>query len=487
MKNPQCPSCNIKFPNWVDLNTHMALKHQETDSMRVERLTSMVDAVVNNTSEKKVLREATGKVFDCSECGILMGTSEEMKEHIKKKHTIKSDSHVSSVIENIIDNVIDLSETENDSSEEDGGSDEEDEEINIEYDYSYEEESSAEAYKGKKPLFVQAVKALKDVIKEKGDSHGKRINKYRMVIKDVRNISYGIEADVEIQTEKNKGLAKVKIWGPSKSAKQKHKCSINITKYPHYDGKWVKILSRKIIKPLLDSFLRGEGWKAVMKKEKISNERVPCNECDKSFGKRYIDTHREKMHNLRCNICDIKFVGGIKLKSHMTEAHSKAAIEITKEVIEDNQDPTVLKPKNIDLQRSFNCSQCSVGFKEKIELFEHNENVHIHDNWPDSGSKRTVSMVKTSSILEPKKKKAAEDSEMKTRSDEMDRKVLEKRKKDELDDVLSKKLIEEKKIQEEIKANCEKKKRNRKEKAKKHKESDRSVKTNNTTKTPIQC
>ena len=39
-------------------------------------------------------------------------------------------------------------------------------------------------------------------------------------------------------------------------------------KYLHYDGKGVNLLSRKIIKPLLDSFLRDEGWKTVIKKEK---------------------------------------------------------------------------------------------------------------------------------------------------------------------------------------------------------------------------
>ena len=37
---------------------------------------------------------------------------------------------------------------------------------------------------------------------------------------------------------------------------------------------------------------------------------------------------------------------------------------------------------------------------------EHNEKLHIHDNWPDSGSKRDMSMIKTSSVLEPKKKKS---------------------------------------------------------------------------------
>ena len=39
-----------------------------------------------------------------------------------------------------------------------------------------------------------------------------------------------------------------------------------------------------------------------------------------------------------------------------------------------------------------------------MDLLKHKEINHIHDSWPDSGSKRDSSMIKTSSLLEPKKK-----------------------------------------------------------------------------------
>ena len=48
-----------------------------------------------------------------------------------------------------------------------------------------------------------------------------------------------------------------------------------------------------------------------------------------------------------------------------------------------------------------------------MELSEHITKTNIHDNWPDSGSKRDVSLVKTSSMLKPKKKKAVHETEMK--------------------------------------------------------------------------
>ena len=97
-----------------------------------------------------------------------------------------------------------------------------------------------------------------------------------------------------------------------------------------------------------------------------------------------------------------------------------------------------------------------------MDRLDHNKTKHIHDNWPDSGSKRDLSMIKTSSISEPKKKKTAYELEMKERSDNMDSKILEKRKKDEMEDILNKKLIEEKKKQQEIKESLDKKKKNTK-------------------------
>ena len=73
------------------------------------------------------------------------------------------------------------------------------------------------------------------------------------------------------------------------------------------------------------------------------------------------------------------------------------------------------------------CEHCNIEFKRNQELLRHTENLHIHDNWPNSGSKRTVCMVNTSSVTEPKKKKAAEEEEMKERSDQMDKIILDKR------------------------------------------------------------
>ena len=52
-------------------------------------------------------------------------------------------------------------------------------------------------------------------------------------------------------------------------------------RYPGYDKEFPKIISSKIVKPLLDNFLKGEGWNSlfeteVVKKKKCS--KLLCND-----------------------------------------------------------------------------------------------------------------------------------------------------------------------------------------------------------------
>ena len=43
------------------------------------------------------------------------------------------------------------------------------------------------------------------------------INNHKMTVRDVRDIKFGgIEAEVEVSKKEEKGVATLKIWGPSK-------------------------------------------------------------------------------------------------------------------------------------------------------------------------------------------------------------------------------------------------------------------------------
>ena len=67
---------------------------------------------------------------------------------------------------------------------------------------------------------------------------------------DARKVPHGIEMDIELSKDKDRGLAVLKIYGPN----SKKECTIMINKSKKHDVKYVKILSLEVIKPLLDSF-----------------------------------------------------------------------------------------------------------------------------------------------------------------------------------------------------------------------------------------
>ena len=183
------------------------------------------------------------------------------------------------------------------SEDEDKEETDDEDEINIDYEHIVDDESGAESYKGTKPCFVETVKAVKQRLQEKVGGYIKKINNHNMVVRDVRYVDYGVEADIEISKGRLRGVAKLKIWGPSKSPKGKNKCHITAARFPKADKKYATILSKKIIKPLIDSYLKGDGWNTIMSSKPITrNERVQCTECDKFVSKLYLNTHSTKMH-----------------------------------------------------------------------------------------------------------------------------------------------------------------------------------------------
>ena len=200
MRKPECTICSIKFDNMQNCDVHMKIKHNETDDIRISRLTAAVKTV--RQSEISNYNQKNMKSLDCTECGLCFVGRGELRNHNESEHAglegdQKPNRSVEIMIDDMIEKVIDLSETESLDSDNEDDSDEEDEdEINIDYQYSVEKVKGDEVFKGKKPLFVQTVKAFKQLLSEKGDKNGKMINKHRIVVKDVRDVSYGIKADI---------------------------------------------------------------------------------------------------------------------------------------------------------------------------------------------------------------------------------------------------------------------------------------------------
>ena len=252
MKNPSCDQCNIMFGSMEVLSVHMKLVHNETDSMRIDRLSETVKSTMCNKSINiKIISDKKHVSFDCTECGLIFVTEEKMKGHNDEHHVGQDTKEEKEIF--LINDIENISSDDDDITEEEG-------DINIEYEYSEE----GNTFKGNKPAFVQAVIEVKElVIKQKGSS--KIINNHKLSVKDVKIIDYGLEAVVEIFNGKLKGLARITIWGPSKSGKGKlkNKCTVMVQRYPGYEKSFSKMVSINIIKPLLDSHLKGEAWNSL--------------------------------------------------------------------------------------------------------------------------------------------------------------------------------------------------------------------------------
>ena len=82
-KSPTCMSCNIKFENIERLNVHMRVKHQETDDLRLVRLTNVMQASINKGPSIQIQQI---KSLDCSECGVMFVNINEFRNHYDNHH-----------------------------------------------------------------------------------------------------------------------------------------------------------------------------------------------------------------------------------------------------------------------------------------------------------------------------------------------------------------------------------------------------------------
>ena len=156
LRIPLCSICNIKLENMKNLDTHMKIKHNETEIMRIERLTLAVKTVRQGENTFKNLNK---KSSDCTECGLLFNTIEDLNNHNTSVHgnlgeDQQTSKNVQIMIDDMIEKVIDISETESSDNDDEVDSDSDDEEINVDYQHSVEKVSCQESFKGEKNLYL---------------------------------------------------------------------------------------------------------------------------------------------------------------------------------------------------------------------------------------------------------------------------------------------------------------------------------------------
>ena len=87
LTHPVCDLCDTKFSSAEVLSVHMKNIHNESDSMRITRLEKLIYLAVQKESIIKEVQII--KSYDCTECGILFGTSGQQSDHNDKYHKIK--------------------------------------------------------------------------------------------------------------------------------------------------------------------------------------------------------------------------------------------------------------------------------------------------------------------------------------------------------------------------------------------------------------
>ena len=229
-----------------------------------------------------------------------------------------------------------MSESQNlfklDTSEEDEDAfvDTEDESSDISDDLRYEENSwpkdnpTGYSLKGKKRLFIKVVENIKLLMKKGSE---KVIGNVTFKVLDSLKVPHGVEHEVQICKDKEKGIAILKIFGPS----TKKGCTLMTNKAKKQETKFVDILTFDIVKLLIDRYGHGDGWIELLKvkprvAKKDDSKSHYCHFCNNGFCNiKNLRVHIEKYHqvsvNHRCERCDFTALTEEEFKKHMEKNH----------------------------------------------------------------------------------------------------------------------------------------------------------------------
>ena len=191
-----------------------------------------------------------------------------------------------------------------------------DEEIHQEYsekiwgkDVGSEHVIDGNVFRGKR-VFNKAKEGLKDVMKK---AVGHEIGSIKFKALDTRIKGAGLEIDVEIIENKNRGVGILKLYGPN----SKKEYTVTVSKSKNSDSKHVIMLAEKVIKPLMKKFIDDQVSTGDLK-----------NENDIAI--------EEKIPVFQCEFCEKTSISPAGLKGHVTKMHNKKrkAFEDVKDVVE---------------------------------------------------------------------------------------------------------------------------------------------------------
>ena len=106
------------------------------------------------------------------------------------------------------------------------------------------EDPKGYTFKGKSKLLTFAVEKSKA-----------EYNDIKFKVLDARKVGGANQITIEMADSDGRGNAIVDFWGPNK----RKECTVMIKKSKDHEARFVKILAKSIIQPLLDSFIIGKS------------------------------------------------------------------------------------------------------------------------------------------------------------------------------------------------------------------------------------
>ena len=266
------------------------------------------------------------------------------------------------------------------------------------------------SFRGKRS-FGKALEGLKSIM-VKGEQ--KEIEGVKYTSKDKRIQGPGLEIIIEVQANKSRGVAILKVYGPKEDIKKEN--SVTITKSKQSDSKYVVILAEKVIKPLMNGFLSGEIEVPQSEKRQSSLRRLKhfkCSFCDKTCKTQAgLKNHIRRMHldvkqlveeNVQEESCSKKRkveVEVMEFVDSVIDGVFNADIEATikeskKELVEEKKYAKICNSCDFKVEANKNyisvqkilqhrdicslktkCDQCELKFKGNEEMKKHMRDAH---------------------------------------------------------------------------------------------------------------
>ena len=224
-------------------------------------------------------------------------------------------------------------ESDSDTDTEDSESQDEDEDIRKKHIYqenywpSKPEKPKGFTFKGKHKLMTFAVNKSKLLLKRGSNAE---IGTTKFNIKDNRKVGGATQVVIEIIDKEGKGNVIVDFWGPNK----RKECTVLVKKSKEHDERFVEIAAKRIVQPILDSFISGCDPTSIFKHSNLkqksqpkTKKRMKCQFCEKSFvSEKYLKVHITKIHEEgqnNCTHCDYTVKSKKELKTHILSKHTE--------------------------------------------------------------------------------------------------------------------------------------------------------------------